>query len=71
MQQFEKFDSNKNGYLESNEIHNYLKNILEQVGKNGDCVGEGDVKEFIQHIDADKDGKVSCSELLDFIKKYI
>lgn len=40
------------------EVKNYLKNIVEQLGRNSDSVTQGAMEEFIKHVDTNKDGKV-------------
>jgi len=55
-----KYDENKNGFLEENEIENFLKDLLEPKGK-ADRLGDYH-KSMIAHFDINNDGKIELRE---------
>ena len=68
--EFEQIDTNKNGYLEANEIQVHLNNIVKEAGSNLE-IPESKVLEFIRETDTNKDGKVSEEEFLNFVKRFL
>jgi|JI102314DRNA_FD_contig_21_16549021_length_259_multi_3_in_0_out_0_1 Ca2+-binding EF-hand superfamily protein len=55
---FDKYDVDKSGTLEGAEVHNLITDAFKSLGK-GKQVTEDDVKNFVQAIDKNSDGKIS------------
>jgi len=55
---FSKYDVDKNGTLEGNEIFSLISDAFKSLGRNRD-VKEEEVTQFIKAIDKNGDGKIS------------
>lgn len=71
---FGKYDVNQNGQLERGEIKTALHDIYSKLGLTNE-VTEGDVDNFINDYDSNKDGKLSWADFvnmyaLNFYKNY-
>ena len=53
---FDKYDTNKNGYLELSEVSTLLRDTFDKLGRNYE---EKDIIGFVNMADKNKDGKVS------------
>ena len=67
---FLKYDHNKNGVLESGELHEMFKQIYKQ-GFIDALPTEGQLKQLTTFIDSDHDGKISKKELTIFVRNLI
>ena len=63
---FAQMDMNENGFLSSNEIENFVKLVITDIGDNANFQ-EDDIEGFIEMVDNDRDGKISKEELIDFV----
>ena len=63
---FEKYDTDKSGYLEEHEIPTVLKETYLKIGIHKE-VNAQEVKTYISAIDANKDGKISREEFIKIL----
>jgi Ca2+-binding EF-hand superfamily protein len=67
---FAKYDTDKNGTLEGNEIFSLINDAFKSLGRNRQ-VKEEEVNQFIKAIDKNGDSKISKPELFEILKKLI
>jgi Ca2+-binding EF-hand superfamily protein len=67
---FNKYDSDKSGTLEGNEIYCLINDAFKSLGRNRE-VKNDEVGQFVKAIDKNGDGKISKSELFEILKKLI
>ena len=67
---FDKYDKNKNGYLEQAELKEAINDMARQLNLNTD-ISEEDVKHVLQVIDTNKDGKISKQEFSSLTKEKL
>ena len=67
---FNKYDTDKSGTLEGNEIYNLINDAFKSLGRNRQ-VQPQEVDQFIKAIDKNSDGKISKPELFEILKKLI
>eukprot|EP00331_Platyophrya_macrostoma_P011159 CAMPEP_0176411442 /NCGR_PEP_ID=MMETSP0127-20121128/3608_1 /TAXON_ID=938130 /ORGANISM="Platyophrya macrostoma, Strain WH" /LENGTH=503 /DNA_ID=CAMNT_0017791037 /DNA_START=38 /DNA_END=1549 /DNA_ORIENTATION=+ len=60
---FEKYDADKSGFLEEDEIPFVLRETYKKIGLNKE-VKDQDVKTYIKTLDANGDGKISLDEFI-------
>ena len=58
---FEQVDTNKNGYLEKDELKKLIEQMVNKFKKDV-AIPEDKVKSALELIDTDKDGKISKEE---------
>ena len=58
---FDKVDTNKNGYIEKEELTNLIQELINKM-KRETTVPEDKVKSALELIDADGDGRISKEE---------
>ena len=66
---FEKYDEDKSGYLEREEIRKLLDDVCEEVG--APAIDDKNLEEAIVAADANGDGKFNCDELFSLIAPII
>lgn len=59
---FTKYDKDRSGTLEENEIYELIKDAFKSLGRSRE-VTQQEVKQFIGAIDKNSDGKIAKSEL--------
>ena len=59
---FSKYDTDKSGTLEENEIFNLISDAFKSLGRNRDVTPQ-EVNQFIIAIDKNGDGKIAKPEL--------
>ncbi|EAR85171.1 EF-hand pair protein (macronuclear) [Tetrahymena thermophila SB210] len=64
-QQFAKFDTDKSGNLDSNEVYNLIVETHQLIGMQKDTPSEEEVKYYIELADTNKDGVISIQEYED------
>lgn len=67
---FCKYDTDKSGTLEGNEIGCLINDAFKSLGRNREAKNE-EVSKFLKVIDENGDGKVSKDELFDILKKLL
>lgn len=67
---FNKYDTDKSGTLESNEIFNLISDAFKSLGRNRE-VSQEEVNQFIAAIDKNGDGKIAKPELFEILKQLI
>ena len=67
---FSKYDTDKSGTLEDNEINNLINDAFKSLGRNRE-VTQQEVKQFITAIDKNGDGKIAKPELFEILKQLI
>lgn len=67
---FNKYDTDKSGTLEEEEIFNLIRDAFKSLGRNRE-VSPQEVNQFITAIDKNSDGKISKTELFEILKKLI
>jgi Ca2+-binding EF-hand superfamily protein len=67
---FNKYDSDKSGTLEGNEIFSLINDAFKSLGRNRE-VKSDEVGQFVKAIDKNGDGKISKTELFEILKKLI
>jgi hypothetical protein len=67
---FQQYDKNKSGYLEINELKEYLSVTFKQQGINYEVTDQF-LEEFLVDFDSNKDRKISPEEFADFYKQYL
>lgn len=67
---FNKYDSDKSGTLEGNQIFCLINDAFKSLGRNRQ-VKSDEVNQFVKAIDKNGDGKISKSELFEILKKLI
>jgi Ca2+-binding EF-hand superfamily protein len=67
---FNKYDTDKSGTLEGNEIFSLINDAFKSLGRNRDVKNE-EVTQFVKAIDKNGDGKISKPELFEILKKLI
>jgi len=67
---FNKYDTDKSGTLEGNEIYNLINDAFKSLGRNRQ-VQPQEVDQFIKAIDKNNDAKISKPELFEILKKLI
>lgn len=67
---FNKYDDDKSGTLEGNEISHLINDAFKSLGRNREVKGD-EVSQFVKAIDKNGDGKISKSELFEILKKLI
>lgn len=59
---FNKYDTDRSGTLEGNEVYNLISDAFKSLGRNKE-VSEQEVQQFITAIDKNGDGKIAKPEL--------
>lgn len=59
---FNKYDTDKSGTLEGNEIFLLINDAFKSLGRNRE-VSQAEVNQFVSAIDKNGDGKIAKSEL--------
>lgn len=67
---FNKYDTDKSGTLQGNEIFLLINDAFKSLGRNRDVKSE-EVSQFVKAIDKNGDGKISKAELFEILKKLI
>jgi Ca2+-binding EF-hand superfamily protein len=67
---FNKYDVDHSGTLEDNEIFALINDAFKSLGRNKQ-VSQQEVRQFIQAIDKNGDGKIAKPELFEILKKLI
>lgn len=67
---FNKYDTDKSGTLQGNEIFLLINDAFKSLGRNRD-VKSDEVNQFVKAIDKNGDGKISKAELFEILKKLI
>ena len=67
---FNKYDTDKSGTLEDNEIFNLINDAFKSLGRNRE-VTQQEVSQFISAIDKNGDGKIAKPELFEILKQLI
>ena len=67
---FNKYDTDKSGTLQGNEIFLLINDAFKSLGRNRDVKSE-EVTQFVKAIDKNGDGKISKNELFEILKKLI
>ena len=67
---FNKYDVDQSGTLEDNEIFSLINDAFKSLGRNKQ-VSHQEVRQFIQAIDKNGDGKIAKPELFEILKKLI
>ena len=67
---FNKYDTDKSGTLEQNEIFQLINDAFKSLGRNRE-VSVQEVNQFISAIDKNGDGKIAKPELFEILKKLI
>lgn len=67
---FNKYDVDKSGTLEGNEIFSLINDAFKSLGRNRSVKVE-EVNQFVKAIDKNGDGKISKTELLEILKLLI
>ena len=67
---FNKYDTDKSGTLEENEIFNLINDAFKSLGRNRE-VTQQEVGQFIAAIDKNGDGKIAKPELFEILKQLI
>ena len=67
---FSKYDTDKSGTLEGNEIYNLINDAFKSLGRNRQ-VQPSEVDQFTKAIDKNGDAKISKPELFEILKKLI
>ena len=67
---FNKYDTDKSGTLEGNEIFNLINDAFKSLGRTRQ-VTQQEVQQFIGAIDKNNDAKISKPELFEILKKLI
>lgn len=67
---FNKYDADQSGTLEDNEIFALINDAFKSLGRNKQ-VSHQEVRQFIQAIDKNGDGKIAKPELFEILKKLI
>jgi Ca2+-binding EF-hand superfamily protein len=67
---FAKYDADKSGTLEGNEIFSLINDAFKSLGRQRQ-VKEEEVNQFIKAIDKNGDSKISKHELFEILKKLI
>lgn len=65
---FNKYDDNRNGYLEKRETLGLLNELLANRGQQPATLSQ--FNQFFSDIDINRDGVVSKLEMTDFIKNF-
>ena len=60
---FAKYDVNNNGSLELEEAKKFLQEVLNGRGHRRKEVSDGDVQQFIESVDSNRNGKIEKEEL--------
>ena len=66
---FDKFDKDKSGELDANELETIMKDISNDM--KVDPPTKDDVQQFLSTLDKDKSGKISMDEFSVFLKKIL
>lgn len=67
---FDKYDTDRSGTLEANEIFCLINDAFKSLGR-GKEVTNAEVNQFISAIDKNGDGKIAKPELFDILKQLI
>ena len=67
---FNKYDTDKSGTLEQNEIFALINDAFKSLGRNREVTAQ-EVNQFINAIDKNGDGKIAKPELFEILKKLI
>lgn len=67
---FDKYDTDRSGTLEANEVFNLINDAFKSLGRNKE-VTNAEVNQFITAIDKNSDGKIAKSELFDILKQLL
>lgn len=67
---FNKYDTDKSGTLQGNEIFSLINDAFKSLGRNRSVKNE-EVNQFVKAIDKNGDGKISKIELLEILKVLI
>lgn len=67
---FDKYDSDRSGTLEIEEIEKLITDVFKSLGKAKNANQE-DVRNFISAIDRNGDGKIGKEELFIVLKSFI
>ncbi|MCQ2816815.1 MAG: EF-hand domain-containing protein [archaeon] len=65
---FEKYDTNKNGYIEQSEFGNVLKFLSQTIELRE--ASEKDIQEVMKSLDKNNDGKISPEEMKKMVQFY-
>lgn len=69
-QLFNKYDANKNGYLEDTELVHIIRDVFSHLGVNEKReLTEEDVQKVMKALDTNRDGKVNKEELGQMIRR--
>lgn len=63
---FDKYDSDKSGFIESNELKVFFTDLAQHLGI--DTPSDADIQDALKELDTNNDGKVSREELFSFAK---
>ena len=67
---FGKYDKDKNGTLDAEEVHSLISDALKHVNSNK-TVSQAEVNGFISAVDSSGDGKIQKPELYQIFKKVL
>lgn len=67
---FDKFDADKNNYLDENETMQLINTALKAMN-TGRQVSQAEVQQFIKAVDSSNDGKIQKPELFEIFKKVL
>ena len=67
---FDKYDKDKSGYIEQAELKDVINEMASQLNRDTD-ISEEDVKNVLQAIDTNKDGKISKQEFSNLSKEKL
>ena len=66
---FDKFDTDKSGSLDPNEVHNLINAALGHCGKQ--AISKEQCDQFVQAVDKDGNGKIEKMELYNIFKQAL
>jgi EF-hand domain len=68
---FDRYDQNRSGYLETNEIEAMMREVASIAKSNTIYPGQFDVHGYVEVLDANRDGKVCYSDVETYVLNFL